>query len=128
MDLTAADRFNPGASLCFDVVTERAIEVGGRKLQHTLQHIGSPGVLFVERKHPQNCVEAELLIHELANLRRLKVSDWHSIRSFRPNERGIEIVDLDEAALAYCLQVLERPVVAPARPRATLFVDRKTFR
>src|SRR6266852_2572527 len=128
MDLPAADCLNPGARLRFDIVVECAIEVGGRKLQHPLQHIGSPGVLFVERKHFQNRVEAELLIHELANLRRLKVSDRNSIGSFRPNERGVEIVDLDEAAIAYRLQVLERPVVAPASPRATLFVYRQTFR
>src|SRR2546422_6315675 len=107
MDLTAADCLSPRARLRFDVVAERAIEVGGRKLQHTLKHIGSPGVLFIERKHLQDRVEAELLIHELANLRRLKVSDRHSIGFLRPNERGVEIVDLYEAAVAYRLQVLD---------------------
>src|SRR5262249_19728647 len=66
-------------------------------------------------------------LNELADLRRLKIGERHSIRSLWPQESRIKLGDLHEAPVFDCLQILKRPVIAPPAARPPLFVDREAF-
>src|SRR5437588_1221718 len=118
------ERLKPRTRLRTKIVTESLIEVGRRQLQRARKDGRRFRSFFVELKHLEYRVEAELPIDEIAHHRSLEVSYRDSVRSLRMSERGIEIVDLNEPAVLVRLQILKRPVVAPALSRASFFVDR----
>src|SRR6185295_4902153 len=65
---------------------------------------------------------------ELANLRRLEISNRNILRALGPLETGVEIRHLEPALLHERAHKQRVPIVAPTRPRASLFVNGKSFR
>src|SRR5215510_9278687 len=110
------------------IVIELPVEVGLREFQGLLQDFRRLLFLLVAAQYFENRVEAEAVFYEVANLRGLEISQGNVVRALGANEAVVQVGYCEPPVFGEGLDVLDAPIVAPARPRVVLLEDAQAFR
>ena len=109
------------------IIIELPVEIGFRKFQSLREDFRRLFLFLVAAQHFENRVEPEALIDEVANLRGLEIGQSNVVGPFGTDESIVQIGDREPSVIGEGLDVLDAPIVAPARTSIVFFVDAQTF-